>query len=114
MAGPNDGLAQMMPFKHLLYDHYTQGEFFYSFDFGLGAGIFSELSYYFSTSFVYISTLVIVYLLEALRLIGVPDVLFWANASVFISVARLAIVLIVTYTLFRYMRITRLSAVVGA
>ncbi|QMT17077.1 YfhO family protein [Planococcus maritimus] len=114
MAGPNDGLAQMMPFKHLLYDHYTQGEFFYSFDFGLGAGIFSELSYYFSTSFVYLSTLIIVYLLESLKLIGVPDVLFWANASVFISIARLAIVLIVTYTLFRYMRISRISAVVGA
>lgn len=114
MAGPNDGLAQMMPFKQLLYDHYTQGEFFYSFDFGLGAGIFSELSYYFSTSFVYISTLVIVYLLDSLQLIGDPDVLFWANASVFISVARLTIVLIVTYTLFRYMRISRLSAFVGA
>ncbi|MGX7594732.1 YfhO family protein [Planococcus plakortidis] len=114
MAGPNDGLAQMMPFKQLLYDHYTRGEFFYSFDFGLGAGIFSELSYYFSTSFVYITTLLIVYLLDALQLIGDPDVLFWANASVFISVARLSIVLIAAYALFRYMRITRLSAFIGA
>ncbi|MBU9673179.1 YfhO family protein [Planococcus sp. CP5-4] len=114
MAGPNDGLAQMMPFKQLLYEQYTHGEFFYSFDFGLGAGIFSELSYYFSTSFVYIATLVIVYLFDIVGLIGDPDVLFWANASVFISIARLTIVLIVTYTLFRYMRITRLSAFVGA
>lgn len=114
MAGPNDGLAQMMPFKQLLYEQYTRGEFFYSFDFGLGAGIFSELSYYFSTSFVYITTVMAVFLLEALQLIGTPDVLFWANAAVFISIARMVFVLWITYALFRYMRFSKLSAFTGA
>ena len=114
MAGPNDGLAQMMPFKQLLYDQYTSGEFFYSFDFGLGAGIFSELSYYFSTSFVYIATVAIVYILEWMRIIGEPTVLFWAQASVFISILRLVAALLITYGLFRYMHLSRLSAFVGA
>lgn len=30
MLGPNDGLSQMMPFKAMLYEQYTSGEFFYS------------------------------------------------------------------------------------
>ena len=75
MIGINDGLAQMMPFKHLLYDQYTNGEFFYSFSFGLGSGIFSGLSYYFSTSTVFWLTAFIVFILEKTSLIHPPDVL---------------------------------------
>lgn len=86
MTGINDGLSQMMPFKHLLYDQYTSGEFFYSFDFGLGAGTFSELSYYFSTSIVFLITVFVVFLFEMAGIIQSTDALFWANAAVFISV----------------------------
>ena len=114
MAGVNDGLSQMMPFKHLLYDQYTRGEFFYSFDFGLGAGTFSELSYYFSTSIVFLITVVIVFLLEMSTIIQTTDVLFWANAAVFISIVRLAAVLFITTRLFMYMRISKPAALLGA
>ncbi|WKA54279.1 YfhO family protein [Planococcus shixiaomingii] len=114
MIGINDGLAQMMPFKHLLYEQYTNGEFFYSFSFGLGAGIYSGLSYYFSTSTVFWLSAAIVFLLEKIRLIGSPDVLFWANAAVFISVLRLSVVLFITTRLFMYMNIPRRYAFIGA
>ena len=114
MIGINDGGSQMLPFKHLLYNQYTNGEFFYSFDFGLGAGTFSELSYYFSTSLVFLVSVVIVFALESLHAIGSPDVLFWANAAVWINVIRLSLVLFITARLFMYMKITRFPALLGA
>ncbi|WP_298823712.1 YfhO family protein [uncultured Planococcus sp.] len=114
MVGVNDGLSQMMPFKHLLYEQYTRGEFFYSFDFGLGAGTFSELSYYFSTSIVFLITVVIVFLFEISNIIQTTDVLFWANAAVFISIVRLTAVLFITTRLFMYMRISKPAALLGA
>ncbi|EGA89848.1 hypothetical protein GPDM_07355 [Planococcus donghaensis MPA1U2] len=104
----------MMPFKHLLYQQYTQGEFFYSFDFGLGAGTFSELSYYFSTSIVFLVTVIIVSMLQTLHIIQTTDVLFWANAAVFISVIRLAAILFITTRLFMYMNISKSAALLGA
>ncbi|WKA58098.1 YfhO family protein [Planococcus shenhongbingii] len=114
MVGIDDGSSQMLPFKHLLYEQYTSGEFFYSFDFGLGAGTFSELSYYFSTSIVFLISVIIVFILESLNAIPSTDVLFWANAAVFISVVRLSFVLFITSHLFMYMKISRLSAFLGA
>lgn len=114
MVGINDGLSQMMPFKHLLYEQYTNGEFFYSFDFGLGAGTFSELSYYFSTSIVFLISVVFVFILETVGIVNDPNVLFWANTAVFISIVRLAAVLYITARLFMYMNISRLHAILGA
>lgn len=114
MVGIGDGIAQMLPFKQLLYDQYTKGEFFYSFDFGLGAGTYSELAYYFSTSLVFIGTVMFVFFVETLGLIGSPDVLFWANAAVFISIVRLTVVLFITTHLFLYMGFPRLLAILGA
>lgn len=114
MVGINDGLSQMMPFKKLLYEQYTRGEFFYSFDFGLGAGTFSELSYYFSTSIVFLVSVIMISILKALHIIQTTDVLFWANAAVFISIIRLAAVLFITTRLFMYMNISKPAALVGA
>ncbi len=114
MTGINDGLSQMMPFKHLLYEQYTNGEFFYSFDFGLGAGTFSELAYYFSTSIVFLLTIPLVWLLDITGLVHTPDVLFWANAAVFISVIRLTFVLFITSRLFMYMKLSYWPSLLGA
>ncbi len=64
MVGPNDGTAQMLPFKQFLYQQFSEGSFFYSHQFGLGGGIFSQLAYYFSTSSIFFLTFIIVYLGE--------------------------------------------------
>lgn len=114
MVGIDDGSSQMLPFKKLLYDQYTSGEFFYSFDFGLGAGTFSELSYYFSTSIVFLISVFIVFLLETVGLIQSADILFWANAAVFISIVRLTFILFIVTRLFMYMKIPWISALLGA
>lgn len=114
MVGVDDGNSQMMPFKKLLYEQYTSGEFFYSFDFGIGAGTFSELSYYFSTSIVFLISVLAVFFLETFGTVQSADVLFWANAAVFISIFRLSFVLFITARLFMYMGISKTPALLGA
>ncbi|RNF40834.1 YfhO family protein [Planococcus salinus] len=114
MVGINDGLSQMMPFKSLLYDQYTEGEFFYAPNFGLGRDTFSGLAYYFSTSIVFLLTVGFVFLLEVIGIVNNPDILFWAHAAVWISITRLAAVLAIAYAVFRYMDLPRLSAFLGA
>lgn len=114
MTGINDGLSQILPFKKLLYEQYTDGEFFYSFDFGLGAGTFSELSYYFSTSIFFLATAAVVFGLESAGILAPPDILFWANAAVFISIARLAFVLFAASKFFSYIGAARVPAFIGA
>ncbi|MFP7495114.1 YfhO family protein [Terribacillus saccharophilus] len=114
MLGPNDGMAQMLPFKQHLYEQYTQGNFFYSFSFGLGGGIYSQLAYYFSTSIVYLLSLLAIKMLDIVNLIGSPDVITWAKAILPVSIIRLSAALLLTVGVFRYMRIPLLPAFVGA
>ncbi|RLQ91449.1 YfhO family protein [Planomicrobium sp. Y74] len=114
MLGPNDGLSQMMPFKAILYEQYTSGEFFYSSSFGLGSGTYSGLSYYFATSFVFALTVVFFFLLEMAGIITEPDVLFWAHAAVFINITRLTAVLFISFHVFRYMKFKPVPAFLGA
>ena len=114
MLGPNDGLSQMMPFKAMLYEQYTAGEFFYSPFFGLGSGTYSGLSYYFATSIVFALTVSFFFLLELIGILAEPDILFWAHAAVFINIARLTAVLFISFLLFRYMNFRPVPAFLGA
>ncbi|MDN3450641.1 YfhO family protein [Planococcus sp. APC 3906] len=114
MLGPNDGLSQMLPFKSMLYEQYTSGEFFYSPFFGLGGDTYSGLAYYFSTSIVFALTVGIFYLLELSGIIAEPDLLFWAHAAVFINIARLAAALFIAYLVFRYMKFDQVPSFLGA
>ena len=114
MAGPNDGLNQMGPFKQLLYDHYTSGEFFYSFQLGLGGSMFTQLGYYYSTNLFFYFQIAAVYTLELLGLIREPDAAFWTEAVIFISMVRMTLVSFLTYACFRYMKLSRVPALTGA
>ncbi|WP_100402687.1 YfhO family protein [Bacillus sp. FJAT-42315] len=114
MLGPNDGLSQMLPFKQFIYDHYTEGNFFYSFRFGLGGGFYSQLAYYFSTSIIFLLTIIIVYVLEVVQIMGPPDVKFWADVAIWVSIIRLSLILFVTTWAFRYLHIEKTAAFTGA
>ncbi|RKL66305.1 hypothetical protein CR203_15535 [Salipaludibacillus neizhouensis] len=114
MVGPNDGLQQMVTFKKLLYEQYTSGNFFYSYQFGLGGGTYSQLAFYFSTSVVFIITTAIVFLLESLHMVETPDIIFWAKATVFISLGRLTGILFITTLVFHYMKNNWLASFIGA
>lgn len=114
MTGMNDGLSQMIPFKYFLYDEYTSGNFFYSNDFGLGGGIFSQLGYYFSTSIVFMATVGFTFLLEKMNFIGKPDLFYWADSIIFISIFRMTLIIGLTTFYFRYMKFKLIPAFIGA
>ncbi|WP_028783927.1 YfhO family protein [Thalassobacillus devorans] len=114
MAGPDDGLSQMVPFREMLYDQFTSGNFFYAYEFGLGGGTYSQLAYYYGINLFFYITVAAVFLLESLSLIGEPDVLFWAQATVFISIARMTIILMVSTYVFRYLNGRILHSFIGA
>ncbi|WP_251661950.1 YfhO family protein [Sporosarcina aquimarina] len=101
VVGPNDGLSQMIPFKHFLYESMKEGNFFYSERFGLGGGTFSQLGYYFSTSIVFLVTAAITAFLEWIGLLATPDLQYWADVTVFVSIIRLSVILIITTLFFR-------------
>ncbi|WP_430001249.1 YfhO family protein [Metabacillus fastidiosus] len=114
MTGIGDGLSQMVPFKQLLYDEYSKGNFFYSDKFGIGGGTYSQLSYYFSTSFFFIATAIITFLLEVTKLINKPDIFYWADALLAVSIIRMTLIIFVTTLYFRYMNFKNIPALVGA
>lgn len=114
MTGMNDGLSQMIPFKYLLYNEYTSGNFFYSQKFGLGGGVFSQLGYYFSTSLVFLVTVVCTFALEKLNVIGKPDLFYWANTLLIISILRMTVIILLTTFYFRYIKFKSVPAFIGA
>lgn len=114
MLGMNDGLSQMLPFKQLLYDSYTSGNFFYSNKFGLGGGTYSQLSYYFSTSIIFLITVAVTFMLEVTNMIQKPDIYYWADIILVISIIRMSLIISVTTLFFRYINIRCIPALIGA
>src|SRR5699024_12874897 len=80
----------------------------------LGGGIYSQLSYYFSTSVIFIITVLITYLLEVTHLIKEPDIFYWADAILIISMIRMTLIISLTTLYFRYMNIWMIPAFIGA
>lgn len=114
MLGMNDGLSQILPFKQLLYKNYSSGNFFYSNQFGMGGGTYSQLGYYFSNSISFLITSVITLLLESINVIQKPNLIYWADLILIISVIRMTLIIFVTTTFFRYIHLKTIPAFVGA
>ncbi|KAF6601697.1 YfhO family protein, partial [Bacillus sp. EKM417B] len=75
---------------------------FYSYSFGLGGGVYSQLGYYFSTSFLFLFISAAVRFLQLIQLTGEADALFWVQASVFISIAKQSFIIFTAACVFRY------------
>ncbi|MGE6631787.1 YfhO family protein [Bacillus sp. NPDC077027] len=114
MTGNGDGISQMLPFKKMLYDEYVKGNFFYSYRFGLGGGIYTQLGYYFTTSTVFIITSLIVWILSLVHLIQSTDIHFWANAVIWLSIIKLTIIIYITYLVLMGFVHHKLAAFTGA
>lgn len=96
MVGPADHLRQMIIFKDYLYEQFTNGDFFYSFSYSGGGNFFTALSYYYTTNIFFYLTVLITYILESLSLITSPDLTFWANTVMYVSIFRTFLILLVT------------------
>lgn len=96
MMSPADQFTQMIIFKDLLYNEFTQGNFFYSLLFNGGSNLLSRLSYYYSTSLMFYITTLFTYFLELLNVFQKPSMVYWASMTVFISVFRSILILFFT------------------
>jgi len=114
-AGLGDGLSQMLPFKKMLYDLYSSGEFFYNQSFGLGGGVYSQLGYYYSTSLLFWIQCGITYVLEITGLLAHhPALFYWANMILVVSIIRLTAIITAAYYYFRKMRFGSIAAIMAA
>ncbi|AMG60870.1 YfhO family protein [Staphylococcus lugdunensis] len=96
-TGPNDGIEQMIPMQMYLYDKWSQGQFFYATDFGLGGDFFSDLSYYFSTNLLFIINAIIIYITNLIVSLPTGNVTFWTINAIVISIVKATIAMLVTY-----------------
>ncbi|TCI63460.1 YfhO family protein [Exiguobacterium sp. SH0S2] len=113
IAGPNDGLSQMVPFKHFLYETFHKGNLVYAEDFGFGGGILTQLAYYFSTSVVFWLSVAVVSLFDVLGLVT-PDLDMWLRLALIVSVIRLAVVIVFATYAYQLFNVRTLHAFVGA
>ncbi|WP_251639451.1 YfhO family protein [Sporosarcina sp. NCCP-2716] len=113
LIGANDGMSQMVPFKHFLYESMRDGNYFYSERFGFGGGIFSQLGYYFSTSVVFLLTAAVTVCLEWAGAVD-PSLQYWADATVFVSIIRLTVIQLLAVVFFRQLGLRTRYAYAGA
>lgn len=113
MASTGDQLTQMMPFKDFLYRQFTQGNFFFSLDYGGGDNFFTRLSYYYSTSIFLYFSILITYILELMNLVT-PNIVYWSSSIVIISIMRTFFILLATTKYIQYFKVDRKFALLSA
>lgn len=104
LVGPYDQIRQMQIFKDFLYEEFSQGNFFYSFNYNGGGNFFTRLSYYYTTSIFYYISVLISYILDKLGLVE-PDMVYWASIQLLISIVRTSLILWVTSRLLRQFKV---------
>lgn len=113
-TGPNDGMEQMVPIQMFLYEKWSEGTFFYATDFGLGGDFFTDLSYYFSTNFIFILTAGITWLLSITHLVDSKDMMYWFTQAWVVSILKCTGAMIGTYYYARQLKLQHVSSVVFA
>ncbi|WP_409327832.1 YfhO family protein [Staphylococcus pseudoxylosus] len=113
-TGPNDGIEQMVPIQMYLFDNWSNGNWFYASDFGLGGDFSTDLSYYFSTNIIFICNVVAIVILKIFIPINTSDVLFWTTNALIISIIKSAIAMLGTFIFVRSISFNRNIAILGA
>lgn len=105
MATGGDQFSQMIIFKDYLYNQFSNGNFFYDFQYMGGENFFTSLSYYYSTSISFYLSSIITFVLEALGMISNVDLVYWANMILIVSIFRTAIIIFITTRLLTYLNV---------
>ncbi|MFJ8263398.1 YfhO family protein [Rummeliibacillus sp. NPDC094406] len=113
MKGINDGLSQMLPFKQFIYKNYSQGNFFYADNFGIGGGIFSQLAYYFSTNIFFLIVSSLLFIVESITKYQV-NLNTWVQLILPMSILKQTAILVVAYYYFKTVKISKKASYVGA
>jgi uncharacterized membrane protein YfhO len=99
-----DSIIQVSHFYPFLHREFLQGNFFWSWKYGLGGDIFSEFLYYFSSSPFFWLTLLF-------KLSSIQDMY---ELRLFISIFKHSLTMIFMYHLLRYGKRSQLSSIVGS
>lgn len=99
-----DSLKQISFFYPFLERMFEQGDFFWSWNYGLGGDVFGQFLYYFSTSLFFWLT-ILFFDIETLQ-----DIF---ELRLFISIAKLTLTMVFTYHLFQYLKRSTLSSIIG-
>ena len=106
----HDSIAQMVPFTYLLQQCYEEGEYFWSWAYGLGGDIFSEFTFYYTTSpFFFLQFL----LAKMFGFIGAP-ILTFNHFRMLFCIIKQVIIMLTMFGLLRYERIDRTFAVMSS
>lgn len=100
-TGPNDGMEQMVPIQMYLYDKWSQGQWFYATDFGLGGDFFTDLSYYFSTNILFILNVLFIFAVDLCFHLNTQDVIFWMTNAIVISIIKSSLAMLATFGFVR-------------
>lgn len=103
-TGMGDALSQFGFFQYLLYKLYSQGDFFWSWKYGLGGDIWGQFGYYYSSNLFFLITLFI----RKLTFIELYDV------KLLISVVKCFLAMLFMYFCLRSNRKKTLSCIAGA
>lgn len=113
-TGPNDGMEQMVPIQMFLYEKWSEGTFFYATDFGLGGDFFTDLSYYFSTNFIFILTAVVTRALSLAHLVDPKDMMYWFTQAWVVSILKCTVIMLATYAYARQLKLHHVASIVFA
>lgn len=111
-TGPNDGIEQMLPIQMYLYEHWTNGSFFYSTDLGLGGDMFMDFAYYFSTNILFIINVILIWLGSFIFNFNTEHMIFWAQNAIFISIVKSFLIMTFTFLLFKKFGLNHISSIV--
>lgn len=99
----HDSIAQVIPFTYLLQQSFESGEHFWSWSYGLGGDIFSEFTYYYTTSpFFYLQYI----LAKAIGVVGAPILIFNKFRAIF-CIIKQVIIMLAMYSLLRYEKLDK-------
>ena len=113
-TGPNDGMEQMIPIQMFLYDNWSQGNWFYATDFGLGGDFFTDLAYYFSTNILFIINVIIISICKLFIHMPTSDVMFWMTNAIVLSIAKAFLAMCATFYYAHYILRNRQVAILVA
>lgn len=113
MKGINDGLSQMLPFKMFIYEHYQKGEFFYSDEFGIGGGFFSQLGYYYSTNIFFLLVAGLLYMVQLISDVNI-NLQTWTALVMPMSIVKLTCIIMIAFVYFKMLRVSSIAAYTGA
>lgn len=99
-----DATKQLLYFKYLLHDLYKEGQFFWSWSYGLGGDVFAQFNYYYSASIFFLLSL----------LFNIDSITDVVSMNLFMSILKLFLAMYFLFLLLQYHKRSLTSSMIGA